>query len=119
LEGGTGYANGYIVLQGGGANTNADVSIVVNGTGSIVRTVINNIGLYTGNSDITVKSVNSLATGLPQAGTGATFSVYVNSNTSNVPVLSTTTSTNATYTAAVSITANSNWSFKYSDSGSN
>ena len=108
LEGGTGYANGYIVLQGGGANTNADVSIVVNGTGSIVRTVINNIGLYTGNSDITVKSVNSLVTGLPQGGSGATFSVYVNSNTSNVPVLSTTTSTNATYTAAVSITANSN-----------
>jgi hypothetical protein len=108
LEGGTGYANGYIVLQGGGANTNAAVSIVVNGTGSIVRTVINNIGLYTGNSAITVQSVNSLVDGLPQAGTGATFSVYVNSNTSNVPVLSTTTATNATYTAAVSITANSN-----------
>jgi hypothetical protein len=108
LEGGTGYANGYIVLQGGGANTNADVSIVVNGTGSIVRTVINNIGLYTGNSAIAVQSVNSLVDGLPQVGTGATFSVYVNSNTSNVPVLSTTTATNATYTAAVSITANSN-----------
>lgn len=102
LEGGTGYSNGYIILQGGGANTNADVSIVVNGTGSIVRTVINNIGLYTGNSAITVKSV------VPATGTGATFSVYVNSNTSNIPVLSTTTSTNATYTAAVSITANSN-----------
>jgi hypothetical protein len=108
LEGGSGYANGYIVLQGGGANTNADVSIVVNGTGSIVRTVINNIGLYTGNSVITVQSVNSLVNGLPQGGSGATFSVYVNSNTSNIPVLSTTTSTNSPYTAAVSITANSN-----------
>jgi hypothetical protein len=108
LEGGSGYANGYIVLEGGGANTNADVSIVVNGTGSIVRTVINNIGLYTGNSNITVKSVNSLVTGLPQAGTGATFRVSVNANTSNVPVLSTTTSANAFYTANVTVTANSN-----------
>jgi hypothetical protein len=108
LGGGTGYANGYIVLEGGGANTNADVSIVVNGTGSIVRTVINNIGLYTGNSNITVKSVNSLVTGLPQAGTGASFRVSVNANTSNVPVLSTTTSANAFYTANVTVTANSN-----------
>jgi hypothetical protein len=65
-SGGTGYANGYIVIQGGeaihngntsSANTdskansgyqtsNANVQIIVDSTGAIIRTIINNVGLY-------------------------------------------------------------------------
>jgi hypothetical protein len=111
LEGGTGYANGFIILQGGGANSNAQIDVVVNGTGSIVRTIINNIGLYTGNGSITVKEVRDRtggATGTVQGGSGATFSVSINSNTSNIPVLSSTVTANAMYTANVTFTANSN-----------
>ena len=111
LEGGTGYANGFIILQGGGANSNAQIDVVVNGTGSIVRTVINNIGLYTGNGSITVQEVRDRTggpTGTVQGGSGATFAVSINSNTSNIPVLSSTVTANAFYTANVTFTANSN-----------
>ena len=111
LEGGTGYANGFIILQGGGANSNAQIDVVVNGTGSIVRTVINNIGLYTGNGSITVQEVRDRTggpTGTVQGGSGATFAVSINSNTSNIPVLSSTVTANGFYTANVTFTANSN-----------
>lgn len=111
LEGGTGYANGFIILEGGGANSNAQIDVVVNGTGSIVRTIINNIGLYTGNGSITVKEVRDRTggpTGTVQGGSGATFDISINSNTSNIPVLSSTVTANAFYTANVSFSANSN-----------
>jgi hypothetical protein len=111
LEGGTGYANGFIILQGGGANSNAQIDVVVNGTGSIVRTVINNIGLYTGNDSITVQEVRDRTggpTGTVQGGSGATFAVSINSNTSNIPVLSSTVTANGFYTANVTFSANSN-----------
>jgi len=111
LEGGTGYANGFIILQGGGANSNAQIDVVVNGTGSIVRTIINNIGLYTGNGSITVQEVRDRTggpTGTVQGGSGATFAVSINSNTSNIPVLSSTVTANAFYTANVTFSANSN-----------
>jgi len=71
-DGGSGYANGYIVIQGGEpimngntgvgntssfANTgyptsNANVQIIVNSIGAIVRTIITNIGLYANVSNI-------------------------------------------------------------------
>ena len=111
IQGGSGYSDGFIIVEGGGANSNAQIDVFVNAAGSIVRTVINTVGLYTGNSDITVKEVRQRtggATGTVQAGTGATFSVYVNSNTTNVPVLSVTTGTNSQYTTGFTITANSN-----------
>ena len=111
LEGGTGYSNGFIILEGGGANSNAQIDAVVNSTGSIVRTIINNIGLYTGNSVVTVKEIRERTggpTGTVQGGSGATFSVSVNSNTSNIPVLSSVTTANAFYTANVTFSANSN-----------
>ena len=108
ITGGTGYANGYIVFEGGGANSNAYVSVNVNSAGSIVRTVIFDQGIYTGNSAITIKTLNSFVTGLPQGGSGATFAITVNSNTTNVPVLSSTTTANTLYKTTVSITANSN-----------
>ena len=111
IEGGSGYSDGFIIVEGGGANSNAQIDVFVNAAGSIVRTVINTVGLYTGNSNITVKEVRQRtggATGTVQAGTGATFSVYVNSNTTNVPVLSVTTGTNSQYTTGFTITAKSN-----------
>jgi hypothetical protein len=111
IQGGSGYSDGFIIVEGGGANSNSQIDVFVNAAGSIVRTVINTVGLYTGNSDITVKEVRQRtggATGTVQAGTGATFSVYVNSNTTNVPVLSVTTGTNSQYTTGFTITANSN-----------
>ena len=94
-EGGRGYANGFIVIQGGMpiyngntgianndtyANpgyptTNANVQIIVNTTGAIVRTIIRDVGLYAnvaninlngGISSITVntgaRAVNSFIT---------------------------------------------------------
>ena len=111
IEGGTGYANGFIVLEGGGANSNAQIDVVVNGTGSIVRTIINNIGLYTGNGSITIKEIRNRTggpTGTVQGGSGATFAVSINSNTSNIPVLSSTMTANGFYTANVTFSANSN-----------
>jgi hypothetical protein len=71
-EGGSGYANGFIVIQGGMpmyngntgianndtyANpgyptTNANVQIIVNTTGAIVRTIIRDVGLYANVSNI-------------------------------------------------------------------
>jgi hypothetical protein len=108
-EGGSGYANGYIVFTGGGANSVANVSAVVNVTGAIIRTVINNIGLYANGNNITVLSVLDPATGLVQSPTiPATFRISYNANTSNAANLIATTSSNARYTANVTITANSN-----------
>ena len=108
-DGGSGYANGYIVFTGGGANSAANVSAVVNGTGSIVRTVINNIGLYANGNNVTVLSVLNPATGLAQSPTiPATFRISYNANTSNIANLIVTTSANAFYTANVTVTANSN-----------
>jgi len=108
-DGGSGYANGYIVFTGGGANSVANVSAVVNVTGAIVRTVINNTGLYANGNNITVLSVLDPATGLAQSPTiPAAFRISYNANTSNAANLIATTSANARYTANVTITANSN-----------
>jgi hypothetical protein len=108
-DGGSGYANGYIVFTGGGANSVANVSAVVNITGAIVRTVINNTGLYANGNNITVLSVLDPATGLAQSPTiSAAFRISYNANTSNAANLIATTSANARYTANVTITANSN-----------
>ena len=108
-DGGSGYANGYIVFTGGGANSVANVSAVVNVTGAIVRTVINNTGLYANGNNITVLSVLDPATGLVQSPTiPAAFRISYNANTSNAANLIATTSANARYTANVTITANSN-----------
>lgn len=108
-DGGSGYANGYIVFTGGGANSIANVSAVVNVTGAIVRTVINNTGLYANGNNITVLSVLDPATGLVQSPTiPAAFRISYNANTSNAANLIATTSANARYTANVTITANSN-----------
>lgn len=108
-NGGSGYANGYIVFTGGGANSVANVSAVVNGTGAIVRTVINNIGLYANGNNITVLSVLNPATGLAQSPTiPAAFRISYNANTSNAANLIVATSANAFYTANVTVTANSN-----------
>ena len=107
--GGSGYANGYITFTGGGANSVANVSAVVNATGAIIRTVINNIGLYANGNNVTVLSVLNPATGLAQSPTiPATFRISYNANTSNAANLIATTSSNARYTANVTITANSN-----------
>ena len=113
IQGGTGYVDGFILVgdNSGAANSNAQIDIFTNAAGSIVRTVINNVGLYSPNTVITVKEIRQRtggAVGTLQTGTGASFSVYVNSNTSNIPVLSATTSTNSQYTTAFTITANSN-----------
>jgi len=108
-DGGSGYANGYIIFTGGGANSIANVSAVVNGSGAIVRTVINNIGLYANGNNITVSSVLNPATGLAQSPTiPATFRISYNANTTNIANLIVTTSANAFYTANVTVTANSN-----------
>ena len=108
-DGGSGYANGYIVFTGGGANSVANVSAVVNGSGAIVRTVINNIGLYANGNNITVLSVINPTTGLAQSPTiPATFRISYNANTTNVANLIVSTSANAFYTANVTVTANSN-----------
>jgi uncharacterized protein len=108
-NGGSGYANGFIVFTGGGANSVANVSAVVNGTGAIVRTVINNTGLYANGNNITVLSVLNPATGLAQSPTiPAAFRISYNANTSNAANLIATTSANVRYTANVTITANSN-----------
>jgi len=108
-NGGSGYANGFIVFTGGGANSVANVSAVVNGTGAIVRTIINNVGLYANGNNITVSSVLNPATGLPQSPTiPAAFRISYNANTSNAANLIVTTSANAFYTANVTVTANSN-----------
>jgi hypothetical protein len=111
LEGGTGYVDGFIIVEGDRPNSNAQVDVYVNGAGSIVRTVINNEGLYTGNSVITVTEIRQRtggATGTIQTGTGATFRVDFNSNTTNVPVLTATSTTNSQYTTGFTVTANSN-----------
>jgi hypothetical protein len=108
-DGGSGYANGYIIFAGGGANTVANVSAVVNGTGAIVRTVINNVGLYANGNSIGVLSVINPATGSAQSPTiPAAFRISYNANTSNIANLIVTTSANAFYTANVTVTANSN-----------
>lgn len=108
-DGGSGYANGYIIFTGGGANSVANVSAVVNGTGAIVRTIINNTGLYANGNNISVLSVINPATGSAQSPTiPATFRISYNANTSNVANLIVTTSANAFYTANVTVTANSN-----------
>jgi len=108
-DGGSGYANGYIIFAGGGANSVANVSAVVNGTGAIVRTIINNMGLYANGNSIGVLSVINPATGTAQSPTiPATFRISYNANTSNIANLIVTTSANAFYTANVTVTANSN-----------
>ncbi len=108
-DGGSGYANGYIIFTGGGANSVANVSAVVNGTGAIVRTIINNVGLYANGNSIGVLSVINPATGSAQSPTiPATFRISYNANTSNIANLIVTTSANAFYTANVTVTANSN-----------
>lgn len=107
IDGGTGYANGYINLAFGGANTVANVSAIVNGTGSIVRTVINKIGLYAIGSNIAVDKI-IYANGVTQTGSGATFRIGYNSNTSNIAILTVNTTANGFYTGNVSIIANSN-----------
>ena len=108
-DGGSGYANGYIVFAGGGANSVANVSAVVNGTGAIVRTIINNVGLYANGNSIGVLSVLNPATGTAQSPTiPASFRISYNANTSNAANLIVATSANAFYTANVTVTANSN-----------
>jgi len=52
--GGTGFSNGYVKIVGGGANTPANIQVVVNSTGAIVRSQINNIGLYANGENISV-----------------------------------------------------------------
>jgi hypothetical protein len=108
-NGGSGYANGYIIFGGGGANSVANVSAVVNGTGAIVRTIINNVGLYANGNSVGVLSVIDPATGTAQSPTiPAAFRISYNANTSNIANLIVTTSANAFYTANVTVTANSN-----------
>jgi uncharacterized protein len=108
-DGGSGYVNGYITFTGGGANSVANVSAVVNATGAIIRTVINRTGLYANGNNITVLNVINPATGLAQSPSiPASFRISYNANTSNAANLIATTSSNARYTANVTITANSN-----------
>lgn len=52
--GGTGYANGYLKIVGGGANTSANVEVFSNTSGAITRVQINNIGLYANGQNISV-----------------------------------------------------------------
>jgi hypothetical protein len=52
--GGRGFSNGYVKIVGGGANTPANIQVVVNSTGAIVRSQINNIGLYANGENISV-----------------------------------------------------------------
>jgi hypothetical protein len=108
-DGGSGYVNGYITFTGGGANSVANVSAVVNATGAIIRTVINRTGLYANGNNITVLNVINPATGLAQSPSiPASFRISYNANTSNAANLIATTSSNTRYTANVTITANSN-----------
>ena len=100
IEGGTGYSNGYINFSSA-ASQNAIVRIVVNSAGSVVRTIIDNQGLYPNSSGVII-------TGTTGGGTGATFAISFNANTSNLAQFTLTTGANATYTGAVTITANSN-----------
>jgi hypothetical protein len=97
-EGGSGYANGFIVIQGGMpmyngntgiannatyANpgyptTNANVQIVVNSTGAIVRTIIRDVGLYANVSNINLNGgISSITvnTGARAVNSFITFSV--------------------------------------------
>jgi hypothetical protein len=100
IEGGTGYSNGFITFSSA-ASQNAIVQIIVNAAGSIVRTIIDNEGLYPNSSGVII-------TGTTGGGTGATFAISFNANTGNLAQFTLTTAANATYTGAVSITANSN-----------
>ena len=100
IEGGTGYSNGFITFSSA-ASQNAIVQIIVNSAGSIVRTIIDNEGLYPNSSGVII-------TGTTGGGTGATFAISFNANTSNLAQFTVTTAANATYTGAVAITANSN-----------
>jgi hypothetical protein len=52
--GGTGFSNGYVKVVGGGANTPANIQAFTNGTGSIIRTQINSLGLYANGQNISV-----------------------------------------------------------------
>jgi hypothetical protein len=52
--GGTGYANGYLKIVGGGANTPANVEVFSNTTGAITRVQINRIGLYANGDNISL-----------------------------------------------------------------
>jgi hypothetical protein len=100
IEGGTGYSNGFITFSSA-ASQNAIVQIIVNAAGSIVRTIIDHEGLYPNSSGVII-------TGTTGGGTGATFAISFNANTSNLAQFTLTTAANATYTGAVTITANSN-----------
>jgi len=100
IEGGTGYSNGFITFSSA-ASQNAIVRIIVNAAGSIVRTIIDHEGLYPNSSGVII-------TGTTGGGTGATFAISFNANTSNLAQFTLTTGANATYTGAVTITANSN-----------
>lgn len=115
--GGSGYVDGYIIFNYGKplvnttgvALTNANVSVVVNAGGSIVRTVINNIGLYANGANIVIAGILDPVTGLPQTPTTvANLAIAYNSNTSNAANLIATATANALYTANVSFVANSN-----------
>lgn len=52
--GGTGYANGFLKIVGGGANTPANVEVFSNTTGAITRVQINRIGLYANGDNISL-----------------------------------------------------------------
>ena len=52
--GGTGYANGFLKIVGGGANTPANVQVFSNTSGSITRVQINRIGLYANATNISI-----------------------------------------------------------------
>jgi hypothetical protein len=52
--GGTGYANGFLKIVGGGANTPANVEVFSNTAGAITRVQINRIGLYANGDNISL-----------------------------------------------------------------
>jgi hypothetical protein len=111
LIGGSGYVNGNVVFSTTQATANivANCVVTVNSTGAIVRTRMNDVGLYANGADVIVVGILDPATATLQTPTtAASFSIGFNANTTNVANLVVTTSVNVGQTAVVGVIANSN-----------
>jgi hypothetical protein len=112
IVGGSGYVNGNVVFSTTQATANlvANCTVEVNGAfGAIVRTTVNDVGLYANGADIIVVGILNPATATLQTpSTVASFIIGHSANTRNVANLIVTTTANTGQTAFVTVTANSN-----------
>lgn len=112
IVGGSGYVNGNVVFSTTQATANivANCTVEVNGAfGAIVRTTVNDVGLYANGTDIIVVGILDPATATLQSPTTvASFIVGYSANTRNIANLIVMTTANVGQTASVTLTANSN-----------